>query len=56
MVETSSSTVQPKRESVDGDDDARKPGKWDLASFGIRRSCDPCGRRKKKCDRGQPCR
>ncbi|CAM9912130.1 unnamed protein product [Ectocarpus sp. 4 AP-2014] len=56
-METSSAAtaVQPQWKSVDGDSDP-KPRSLKPTSYGVRRSCDACGRRKKKCDGERPCR
>eukprot|EP00752_Nemacystus_decipiens_P005054 g4589.t1 len=54
-METSSSAAQPWRKSVH-DPDARKREAAKPTPYGMRRSCELCRRRKKKCDGGRPCR
>lgn len=48
-METSSAAtaVQPQWKSVDGDNSDPKPRSLKSTSYGVRRSCDACGRRKK---------
>lgn len=54
--EADASAMQRKWKGSDGEDSPEagslKPNRGD---GGVRKSCDPCGRRHLRCDRGRPC-
>ena len=52
-MDTTASTTGQKTAKSGG---ARYRGSVQPALYGMRRSCDACGRRKKKCDGERPCR
>ena len=49
-----SSTGQPAQ-NITQPDGVQRVASVKPVVFGVRRSCDACGRRKKKCDGGRPC-
>lgn len=57
-MEISSSTDHPHRQRVDDVDvdDTPRQGRLEPTASAMRRSCDACGTRKKKCDGKLPCR
>jgi len=55
MERTRLGAASRRREPAMGDLASPPRGGLRRTSYGMRRSCDACGRRKKKCDGGDPC-